>query len=171
MCLAGSCKDGQVSVITIKNQSWWQLATASKAVAMAKEAPTMCGADAALKDVTALKAYTASEKMDYISPMATLTACRLVDPTCGAPASLLGAATEHLYQLNHVFVTPHIKATSIKTKDGRLFARLDVWDHTKKISLAFRSKAMYAAAPRNGRTSPSTSRLLALALTEQTATA
>ena len=49
MCLAGSCKDGQVSVTTIKNQSWWQLATGSKAVAMAEEAPRMCGADAALR--------------------------------------------------------------------------------------------------------------------------
>ena len=49
MCLAGSCKDRQVSVSTIKNQSWWQLATGSKAVAMAEEAPRMCGAGAGLK--------------------------------------------------------------------------------------------------------------------------
>ena len=49
MCLAGSCKDRQVSVSTIKNQSWWQLATGSKAFAMAEEAPRMCGAGAGLK--------------------------------------------------------------------------------------------------------------------------
>ena len=146
MCLAGSCKDRQVSVSTIKAQSWWQVATGTKAVAMAEEAPKMCGADAALKDVAALKAYTVSEKVDYVSPMATLTTCRVVDPTCAAPASLLGAATEHLYQLNHVYVTPPTKATSIKTKDGRLFVRMDVWDQTKKISLAFRSKAMLQLA-------------------------
>ena len=147
MCLAGSCKDGKVNVSTVRNQSWWQVATGSKAAAMAEEAPSMCGADAALKDVAALQAFTASEKVDYISPMATLTACRVVDPTCAAPASLLGAATEHLYQLNHVYVIPPTKATSIKTKkDDRLFARLDVWDNTKKISLAFRSKAMLQLA-------------------------
>ena len=88
MCLAGSCKDRQVSVSTIKAQSWWQVATGTKAVAMAEDAPKMCGADAALKDVAALKAYTVSEKVDYVSPMATLTTCRVVDPTCAAPASI-----------------------------------------------------------------------------------
>ena len=46
MCLAASCKDRQVSASTIKNQSWWQLATGSKAFAMAEEAPRMCGAGA-----------------------------------------------------------------------------------------------------------------------------
>ena len=78
-----------------------------------------------------------------ISPMATLTSCHLMDPIC---ASLLGNATEHLYQLNHVHVTLPIKETSIKTKNDRLFARLDVWDATKKISVAFRSKAMLQLA-------------------------
>ena len=146
MCLSGSCKARQVTVTTIKDQSWWQLASGSKAVAMAEEAPRLCGADAALKDVATLKPFTASEKTDFISPKATLTACRLVDPTCAAPVSLLGDATEHLYQLNHVYVTPPTKATSIKTKDNRLFARMDVWDHTKKISLAVRSKAMLQLA-------------------------
>ena len=38
------------------------------------------------------------------------------------------------------------KEASIKTKDDRLFTRLDVWDATKKITLAFRSKAMLQLA-------------------------
>ena len=38
------------------------------------------------------------------------------------------------------------KEDSIKTKADRLFARLDVWDYSKKISLAFRSKAMVQLA-------------------------
>ena len=83
---------------------------------------------------------------DYISPMATLTNCHLVDPSCAAPASLLGDTTEQLYQLNHVYVTLPTKEASIKTKDDRLFARFDVWDTTKKISLWFRSKAMLQLA-------------------------
>ena len=78
--------------------------------------------------------------------MATLTACHLVDPMCATPASLLGDATEHLYQLNHVYVTLPTKEASIKTKDNRLFARLDVWDSTKKITVAFRGKAMLQLA-------------------------
>ena len=99
-----------------------------------------------LKDVAALQIFTAAAAVDYMSPTATLTACQVVDPTCATPGSLLGDATEHLYQLNHVYVTPPSKEANIKTKDGRLFARFDVWDHTKKITLAFRSKAMLQLA-------------------------
>ena len=40
-----------------------------------------------------------------------------------------------------------MKNTTIRTKDGaRLFAVLDIWDYSKKISLAFRSKAMLQLA-------------------------
>lgn len=146
MCLAGSSKDGQVSVATVKNQSWWQEAAGSKALAMAEEATRMCGDDATLRDVAALQTFTAAAAVDYLSPMATLTVCQLVDTTCATLESLLGDASEHLYQLNHVYVALPTKEASIKTKDDRLFARLDVWDRTKKITLAFRSKAMLQLA-------------------------
>ena len=146
MCLTGSKKDGKVSVATIKDQSWRQEAVGSKALAMAEEATRMCGDDAILKDVAALQTFTPTAAADYISPMATLTVCQLVDPMCATATSLLGEATEHLYQLNHVYVTPPTKEASIKTKDDRLFTRLDVWDGTKKITVAFRSKAMLQLA-------------------------
>ena len=134
MCLTGSKKDGKVSVATIKDQSWRQEAVGSKALAMAEEATRMCGDDVTLRDVAALQTFTPSAAVDYISPMATLTSCQLMDPI---RASLLGDATEHLYQLNHVHVTLPTKEASIKTKDNRLFARLDVWDATKKNTVAF----------------------------------
>ena len=145
MCLTGSSKDGKVSVATLKDQSWRQVAVGPKAVVMAEEAARMCGDDAALRDVAALPTFTAAAAVDYTSPMATLTACHLVDPMCATPASLLGDATEHLYQLNHVYVTLPTKEASIKYHD-RLFTRLDVWDATKKITVAFRSKAMLQLA-------------------------
>ena len=113
---------------------------------MAVEAATMCDEDADHKDVAILPSFSATEAVDYISPMATVTACLLVDPTCVSPASILGDATEHLYQLNHVYVVLPSKEDSIKTQDDRPFARLDVWDYSKKISLAFRSKAMLQLA-------------------------
>ena len=146
MCLAGSNKDGKVSVATLKDQSWRQEAVGPKADVMAEEAAEMCGDDAAFRDVAALPTFTANAAVDYNSPMATLAACHLVDPTCVTSASLLGDATEHLYQLNHVYVTLPTKEASIKTKDDRLFTRLDVWDATKKITVAFRSKAMLQLA-------------------------
>ena len=145
MCLTGSSKDGKVSVATLKDQSWRQEAVGPKAVVMAEEAARMCGDDAALRDVAALPTFTAAAAVDYTNPMATLTACHLVDPMCATPASLLGDATEHLYQLNHVYVTLPTKEASIKYHD-RLFTRLDVWDATKKITVAFRSKAMLQLA-------------------------
>ena len=79
--------------------------------------------------------------------MATFTACRLVDPTSTTAAHLLGDAAEHLYQLNHVYVVPPSNTDIIKTLDGkRLFAQLDCWDFSNKITLAFRSKAMLQLA-------------------------
>ena len=143
MCLTGSKKDGKVNVANIKDQSWRQEAVGSKALAMAEEATRMCGDDVTLRDVAALQTFTPAAAVDYISPMATLTSCQLMDPMC---ASLLGDATEHIYQLNHVHVTLPTKEASIKTKDDRLFARLDVWDATKKITVAFRGKAMLQLA-------------------------
>jgi ribulose bisphosphate carboxylase small subunit len=145
MCLTGSKKDGKVSVATVKDQFWWQVAVGSKAAAMAEEAARMCGDDAALRDVAALPTFTAAAAVDYTNPMATLTACHLVDPMCGSSASLLGTATEHLYQLNHVYVTLPTKEASIKYND-RLFTRLDVWDATKKITVGVRKKAMLQLA-------------------------
>ena len=106
----------------------------------------MCDDGAELNFVATQQTYNAVSSADYISPMATLTACQLVDPTCTTPGSIVGDATEHLYQLNHVYVALPNKEDSIKTKDERLFARLDVWDYSKKISLAFRSKAMLQLA-------------------------
>ena len=146
MCLVGSAKDGNVSVATIKQQSWWQEAAGTKSLAMAAEAAGLCGDDAALRDVAALPIFTHTPAVDYTSPMATYTACQVLDLTCAAPGALLGDATEHLYQLNHVYVPPPTKEANIKTRDDRLFARFDVWDHTKKITLAFRSKAMLRLA-------------------------
>ena len=112
MCLAGSSKEGNVSVTTIKNQSWWQVAAGSRSLAMAAQAGELCGDNAALSDVAVLPSFTPTPAVDYTTPMATLTACQVVDPTCSTPGALLGDATEHLYQLNHVYVPPLKTQTS-----------------------------------------------------------
>ena len=146
MCLQGSNKDGQVTVTTVKHQSWWQEATGDNALAMAAKARIMCGDSVVLQYVAPSRTYTATTAADYIKPMATLTACQLVDPRPLAPVALLGYATEHFYELNHVYVVLPTKDASVKTKDDRLFARLDVWAHSKNITLAFRGKAMLRLA-------------------------
>ena len=113
MCLHGGSKDGKVSVATLKHQPWWQEANGHKSLAMAAEAVKWCGENFALQDVAALPIYTAVPAVDYISPMATLTACQVVDPMCATSVTLLGDATEHLDQFNHVHVTPPAKEAHI----------------------------------------------------------
>jgi len=146
MSLSGNRKDGKVQVSTIKNQTWWRSAAGTKSASMAEKAAEMCGERASLTDVASLEVFQAQEAIDYTSPMATLTACRLVDPQSTTPSDLLGDATEHLYQLNHVYVVPPSKTDTIKTRDNRLFASLECWDHSKKILLGVRSKAMLQLA-------------------------
>ena len=146
MSLSGNRKEGKVQVCTIKDQTWWRSAAGTKSASMAEKAAEMCGERASLTDVASLEVYQAQEAIDYTSPMATLTACRLVDPQSTTPSDLLGDATEHLYQLNHVYVVPPSKTDTIKTLDNRLFAALECWDHSKKILLRFRSKAMLQLA-------------------------
>ena len=41
---------------------------------------------------------------------------------------ILEDATEHLYQLNHVDVLPQSESDTMTINEGRLFARLDMWD-------------------------------------------
>ena len=146
MSLSGSRKENRVQVSTIKNQSWWQPAAGTKCATMAEQAANLCGEHADLKDVATLQAFQPTAAIDYTSPMATLTACRLIDPTSATSSSMLGDAAEHLYQVNHVYVVPPSKADTIRTSDGRLFAALDLWDYSKKITLRFRSKAMLQLA-------------------------
>ena len=61
--------------------------------------------------------------------------------------SLSKDATEHLYQLNHVYVVPPSPTDVITAgTNDRLFGVLEVWDYSKKISLGCRSKAMLQLA-------------------------
>jgi hypothetical protein len=146
MTLSGSRTDGKVQVSSVKDQTWWQPAAGAKCASMASRAAEICGDLANHTDVACLQAFIPQEAIDYTNTVATLTACRLVDPTSMSQSHLLGDATDHLYQLNHVHVLPPSKTDTIKTKDDRLFAHLECWDHSKKIILGFRSKAMLQLA-------------------------
>ena len=137
---------GKVHVTSVKDQTWWQPAAGAKCESMASRASEMCGVLAKHTDVASLQAFTPQEAIDYTNTVATLTACRLVDPKSMSQSAVLGDATEHLYQLNHVHVVPPSKTDTIKTRDNRYFASLECWDHSKKITLGFRSKAMLQLA-------------------------
>jgi hypothetical protein len=113
---------------------------------MAAQAQALCNTHAPCADVSQLKTFPPQEATDYINVPATLSACSLLDLKSKHEA-LLGDATEHLYQLNHVYIPAPSKTDSIlaRTQD-RLFTQLDCWDYSKKITLGFRSKAMLQLA-------------------------
>ena len=142
MGLAGSRREGKVQVNTVKEQFWWQPAAGPKCESMAKRAAEICDDEAGHADVATLPEFIPAEAVDYTEVPATLSVCRQLDPTSMSESQLLGDETEHVYQLNHVHVLLPNKTDRIKTSDDRLFAQLDCWDISKKISIAFRKKAM-----------------------------
>ena len=146
MSLNGLRKNGEVCVSPTKDQFWFCEASGPRSTDMARDALHLCNNDADLTDVASLSTFVPNEAKDFITPVATLSVCHLIEDKHLTRASALGEASEHLYQLNHVHVVVPNKTDAIKTSDGRLFARLDVWDCSKRISLAFRSKAMLQLA-------------------------
>ena len=143
MCLQGQIgKESNIEVKTLKDQSWWKLAVGPKSDGMAATASTLCGN---YSDVASLPVFEAMSTVDYVSVPATLSACKLLDSL--NLENTLGPATEHLYQMNNVYVKPPQQGDSIRANDGtRLFHQTQVWDHSKAITLAFRSKAMLELA-------------------------
>ena len=96
-------------------------------------------------DVVSLPAWTPSEAVDYKNCPATLSAVSIVD-TRNNSAGILGELeTEHLYQLNHVYVPTPASNHSVLL-DGRLFAVFDCWDYSKLVQFGFRSQAMLQLA-------------------------
>ena len=148
MCLQGHMGDGasQLQVKTIKDLFWWQVGVGPRAEEMTAQAQQICGMRTA--DVQTLTPFQGNTAADYITVPATLTVCRILDAmTSTTTRDLLGDATEHLYQLNLVYVQRPHRSDTIHVRDGsRLFAQLQCWDYSKSIQLAFRSKAMLQLA-------------------------
>ena len=144
MCLAGSVQEQAVKVTTIKDMTWWEPASGTKSDSMAGQAGTLCNASTPSADVAQLPDFQPQEATNYADGPATLSVCSLLDLKANS-ATLLGDATEHLYQLNHMYVPQPTKADSILYSD-RLFAVFECYDLSKKVSLAFRSKAMLQLA-------------------------
>ena len=120
-------KDGAVEVATIKNSSCWTVATCQKSEDMKQKLPF--GSNAA--DVAVLPSFTSTEATDYRDSPGTLSACNIMDSRASCAALLEDDATEHVYQLNNVYV-PQPSCSHNVTIDDRLFAVFDCWDTAKK---------------------------------------
>ena len=147
MCLAGNLgSDKKVNVATVKDQSWWEKANGTKCDMMKEQAGVLCDASAARADVAQLATFQPMEAADYMGVPATLSACSLLTSNA-KHEELLGSEHEHLYQLNNLYVVLPNKADSITTgTNNHLWTQLDCWDYSKKITIAFRSKAMLGLA-------------------------
>ena len=143
MCLAGNLgSDKKVNVATLKDQSWWEKANGTKCDMMKEQAGVLCDASAARADVAQLATFQPMEAADYMGVPATLSACSLLTSNA-KHERLLGSEDEHLYQLNNLYVVLPNKADSITTgTNDHLWTQLDCWDYSKKITIAFRAKAM-----------------------------
>ena len=147
MCLSGNLDaDKKVTVTTVKEQSWWEKANGTKCDMLREQASVFCDANAARADVAQLATFQPTEAADYTSVSATLSACSLLTSQA-KQEDLLGDQKEHLYQLNNLYVVIPSKTDSITTgTDNHLFGLFECWDNTKKIIIAFRSKAMLELA-------------------------
>ena len=147
MCLAGNMgTDKKVNVATLKDQSWWEKASGTKCDLMKEQAGVLCDASAARADVAQLATFQPMEATDYTGVPATLSACSLLTSNA-KHEGLLGSGDEHLYQLNNLYVVPPSKTDSITPgTNDHLFTLLDCWDYSRKITIAFRGKAMLQLA-------------------------
>ena len=121
-------KNDEVQVATVKNNSCWTEATGQKSEDMKQQLPF--GTSAA--DVAVLPSFTPTEATDYRDSPATLSACSIMDSRASCAALLEDDASEHVYQLNNVYVTQPSCSHNV-TIDDRLFARFDCWDSANKI--------------------------------------
>jgi len=147
MCLAGNLgADKKIKVGTVKDQTWWETASGVKCDLMKEQADVLCNVSAARADVAQLTTFQPMQATDYTIGLATLSACSLLTASSKFE-ELLGTATEHLYQLNNLYVMLPGKTDSITAgANNHLWAMLDCWDFSKKITIAFRSKAMLQLA-------------------------
>ena len=90
-------------------------------------------------DVAVLPSFTPAEATDYKDSPATLSACSIMDSRASCAALLEDDASEHVYQLNNVYV-PQPSCSHNVTIDDRLFAVFDCWDTAKKLNSDFAKK-------------------------------
>ena len=104
MCLNGTVEAGTVSVNTVKDYFFWQAAVGRRKDGMQATAPAML--QSTLADIATLPSFQPREAKKYTDCFATLKACSILDGNAArARAALLDDdATEHVYQLTHVFV-------------------------------------------------------------------
>ena len=113
-------KKDAVEVATIKNTSCWTEATGQKSEDMKRQLPF--GTNAV--DFAVLPSFTPKEATDYRDSPATLSACNIMDSRASCAALLEDDASEHVYQLNNVYVA-HPSCSHDVIIDDKLFARFE----------------------------------------------
>ena len=133
--LSAYVKNDVVEVATIKNISCWTEATGQKSEDMKRQLPF--GTNAA--DVAVLPSFTPTETTDYRDSPATVSACNIMDSRASCAALLEDDASEHVYQLNNVYV-PQPSCSHDVITDGRLSAKFDRWCSAQNRTRVAREK-------------------------------
>ena len=144
MCLNGQVGQQGLEVRTVKDNFFWRVAVGVRCDKMKAMNFKQAAAEHQV-DVLALPQFNATESADYLSQPATLSTCSILDMKANAADLLDDTAAEHVYQLNHVYV-PSPTAGRTVLYGNRLFVVFDCWDFSKKVQLAFRSKAILSLA-------------------------
>ena len=85
--------------------TFWKEGAGRRVDDMATQAAALLQSEPA--DVASLPSFVPTEAADYGNCFATLTACSILDMRANAQQLLENDATEHVYQLNHVYVPVH----------------------------------------------------------------
>ena len=120
----------------------WQVACAGeRAAALTTQAQVLQSTEQA-RCIAEIPTFVAHDKVDYMSPEATLTVARLLREVIRAQQEFPATDSSHLFQLNHVRIREPSVGENVLTSDGnRLFVPVRLQDHTGEVELRMREKA------------------------------
>ena len=121
--------------------NWWVACEGEKAAALTTQVPMLQSTEQA-KCIAEIPVYIPHDKIDYLSPDATLTVTRLLREVIRAQQEFPTTESSHLFQLNHVRIKePSMTETVLTTDGSRLFVPVILQDHTGELELRMREKA------------------------------
>jgi hypothetical protein len=138
----GISDDGKNTLKPHREEFHWQPATMGERAAQLTAAIEVLRSTDQATCVTEIPEFVLKEKMDYVTPGATLTVARLLRNIVRSDEGLPDAESTHLFQMNLVRVIEPAVGDCCLTNDGsRLFVPVTVQDHTAQVELRMREKA------------------------------
>jgi hypothetical protein len=134
--------DGKNRLSPHRDEFHWRAAsTGERAAQLTAAVQVLQSTDQATR-IAEIPEFIANEKIDYVTPGATLTVAHLLRAIIRSHEEFPAAENNHLFQMNHVRVIGPSVGDRCLTADGsRLFVPATVQDHTAQVELRMREKA------------------------------